>query len=394
VAAIMDAALYAKILSDKSITDLKKIKYNYPDADINELVELLKSSVYKAIPLQDFTGNNLVYMENVAQVRMNVVKLLLTPQNSNEAFGLKAMENEIKSTLTIENIDYSRDSVRKILRGYAPADESENRIYGMKKGLEFISDSANAITEKNIHTLYDTAIGKYLPEDDKLQPGALYRQDSVYIVGQELEHTGLPYDKLPGYMGKFITFINDESTMNDLLKAAVIHFYIAYLHPYFDGNGRIARLMHLWYLRRQGYSSALFIPFSSYIERSRKGYYNAYSLAEDNVKISGVLDVTPFLVYFIENVYNRLDSALPQANTMETFSKALNDGNITEKEKNLWNFVLSAYGSSEFSTKQLEHDFGNAAYATIRGFVLKFEELGLLAAQKYRNKVKYSLHAK
>lgn len=90
-------------------------------------------------------------MENTAQVRMKAIKLLLTPQNSNEAFGLKAMEDEIASSFTIESIDFSRDSVRKILRGYAPANESENRIYGMKKGLEFISDSSNEITENNIH---------------------------------------------------------------------------------------------------------------------------------------------------------------------------------------------------------------------------------------------------
>ena len=128
----MDAALYVKILSDKSIIDLKKIKYKFPDVDIKELIALLKSSVYKTMPIPDFSGNNLVYMENAAQVRMKVVKLLLTPQSSNEAFGLKAMEDEIASSLTIESIDFSRDSVRKILRGYAPADESENRIFGMR----------------------------------------------------------------------------------------------------------------------------------------------------------------------------------------------------------------------------------------------------------------------
>jgi Fic family protein len=390
----MDAALYAKILSDKSITDLKKIKYKFPDADMRELIALLKSSVYKTMPIPDFSGNDFVYMENTAQVRMKAVKFLLTRQSSNEAFGLKAMEDEIASSLSIESIDFPRDSVRKILRGYAPADESENCIFGMKKGLEFISDPDNEITEDNIHTLYDIAIGQYLPENDKLKPGVFYRHDSVYIIGQELEHTGLPYEELPEYMSKFVTFINAESTMNDLLKAAVIHFYIAYLHPYFDGNGRMARLIHLWYLKRQGYSSTLFIPFSSYIERSRKGYYSAYSLVERNTKISGVMDVTPFLVYFIENVYNKLGSALPQVNTMATFNKALDDGQITEKEKDLWNFALSAYGNGEFSTKQLERDFGNAAYATIRGFVLKFEDLGLLSAQKYGNKVKYSVRDK
>ncbi|WP_312692593.1 Fic family protein [Caproiciproducens sp.] len=390
----MDASLYAKILSDKSITDLKKIKYKFPDVDMKELIGLLKTSVYKTMPIPDFTGNDLVYMENAAQVQINAVKLLLTPQSSNEPFGLKAMEDEIASSFTIESIDFSRDSVRKILRGYAPADESENRIYGMKKGLEFISDPDNEITEENIHTLYDIAIGQYLPENVKLKSDMFYRHDSVYIVGQELEHTGLPYEKLSEYMSKFMTFINAESTINDLLKAAVIHFYIAYLHPYFDGNGRMARLMYLWYLKRQGYSSALFIPFSSYIERSRKGYYSAYSLAEENAKISGVMDVTPFLVYFIENVYNKLGSTLPLVNNLESFRKALDDGQITEKEKDLWNFALSAYGIGEFSTKQLERDFGNAAYATIRGFVLKFEGLGLLSAQKYGNKVKYSVRDK
>lgn len=390
----MDAALYAQILSDKSITDLRKIKYKFPNIDMMELIGLLKASVYKAIPVADFAGNNLVYMENVTQVRMKAVKLLLTPQNSSEAFGIKAMEDEIASSLTIESIDFSRESVRKIMRGYAPANESENRIYGMKNGLKFISDPTNGITEENIYNLYNIAIGQYLPENDKLKPGMFYRNDSVYIVGQELEHTGLSHDKLPEYMSNFITFIHKESTINDLLKAAMIHFYFAYLHPYFDGNGRMARLIHLWYLRRQGYSSALFIPFSSYIERSRKEYYYAYSLAEKNTKISGMMDVTPFLVYFIENVYNKLDDTLPQDNTLDSFRKALNDGKITEKEKDLWNFVLSAYGNGEFSTKQLERNFGNAAYATIRGFVLKFEKLDLLSAQRYGNKVKYSIRIK
>lgn len=387
----MEAALFAKILSDKNITDLKKIKYKYPGADMKEFIGLLKATVYKAIPLSDFSGNDLVYMENAAQVRMNSIKLLLTPQSSNEAFGLNAMEEEIASSLTIESIDFSRDSVRKILRGYAPADESEDRIFGMKKGLEFISDPANAITEDNIYALYDLAIGRYLPESDKLNPGAYYRHDAVYVVGRELEHTGLRHDKLPEYMNMLVSFINEDAVMNDLIKAAVIHFYFAYLHPYFDGNGRMARLLHLWYLKRQGYSSALFIPFSSFIERSRREYYRAFLLAEENAGISGLMDVTPFLVYFTENVYNKIGNSLPQAVTMDLFLKALDEGRITAKEKELWNFVLSAYGNGEFSTKQLERDFGAAAYATIRGFVLKFEELGLLTSQKYANRVRYSV---
>ena len=385
----MDAALFTKMLSDKSITDLKKLGYKYPDANVQEFVALLKNGFYADVPLKDFAGKRIVYLNHTAQVHMSAAKILLTPQNSAELFGMKAMEEEIISTFTIENIDFSRDSVRKILKGYAPADESENRIYGMKKGLEFISDPTNKITEENIHRLYQLTIEAFLPAEDKLLPGNFYRHDSVYVVGTEVEHTGLPWQKLPEHMAELVAFIRNETRMNELLKAALIHFYIAYLHPYFDGNGRMARLLHLWYLVQQGYSSALFIPLSEYVEKSRKGYYNAYTLTEQNAAISGVLDVTPFLLYFIENVYHKLGSSLPAPKTTDAFQKALDGGLVTEKEKDLWYFVLSAYGDGEFSTKQLEKDFGNAAYATIRGFVKKFEQLGLLTGQKYGNRVKY-----
>ena len=247
------------------------------------------------------------------------------------------------------------------------------------------------MTEENIFRLYETAVGEFLSEEDKLLPGNYYRHDAVYIEGEKEEHTGISWEKLKEYMGDLIGFIQDKTPMNDLLKAALIHFYIAYLHPYFDGNGRMARLLHLWYLVQQGYSSALFIPLSEYVNKSRKGYYDAYTLAEDNAQISGVLDVTPFLVYFIENVYHKLDNALPVPATTATFDDVLARGRITEKESALGHFVLSAYGTAEFSTKQLEKDFGNAAYATIRGFVLKFEELGLLRSIKYGNRNKYQV---
>ena len=211
------------------------------------------------------------------------------------------------------------------------------------------------------------------------------------MVGQTVEHIGLPHAKLPEYMGKLVDFVQSESGMNDLLKAAVIHFYVAYVHPYFDGNGRMARLMHLWYLVQSGYPSALFVPFSAFISSSRNGYYKAYTLAEENAKLSGVMDVTPFLTYFIGQVYDKLDRALPQSESTEVFLDALKAGKVTEKEQALWNYVLSAYGTQSFSTKQLEKDYEDAAYATIRSFVKKFEEMGLLESQKYSNRVKYNL---
>lgn len=386
----MDAGLFTKMLSDKSILDLKKLGYKYPQADMMEFVSLLQAGFYQELPIKDFDGKPLVYLAGTVQVQLSAVRLLLNPQKGG-SFGLKAMEDEIVSTLTIEQIDTSRDSVRKILSGYAPVNEREKRIFGMKKGLEFIAKPTNRITEDNIYRLYQMTVGEFLPEEDQLLPDHLYRHDSVFVVGDKVEHTGLPWQKLPAYMESLVAFINDDDGINDLLKASLVHFYMAYLHPYFDGNGRIARLMHLWYLVQKGYPSALFVPLSGYVERSRTAYYHAYTLVEGNAGISGVWDVTPFLVYFMEHVYHKMNASAPQPATTENFRTALEQGNITEKEKELWRFVLSAYGGGEFSTKQLERDFGNAAYATIRSFVLKFKQLELLTSTQYGNRVKYQV---
>lgn len=190
----MDAALFTKMLSDKNVLDLRKLGYKFPQADIKEFTELLKNGFYHSLPLKDFSGQNIVYLSSIAQVRLSAAKVLLTPQNSTQLYGVKAMEEEIVSTFTIEQVDFTRDSVRKILSGLAPTDESENRIFGMKKGLEFISDPANQITEETIHQLYEMAIGAYLPEEDRLLPGHFYRHDSVYVIGAKVEHTGYTQD--------------------------------------------------------------------------------------------------------------------------------------------------------------------------------------------------------
>lgn len=379
------------MITDKRFDNLKKMQYKYSKSDVFELIELLKSSMYTPLPINNFHRKSIVYLKNIIQLNMSTLKLLLTSQNTTNAYGIKAMEDEIHSSLIIENIESSRDSIRRILNGYAPANASENKIYGLKKGLEFIADTRNKITEENLHILYKISVGDFMDDENKLLPSNYYRHDSVYIVGGKVEHQGIAPDKLPAYMKSLIRFINTETDMNDLLKAAVIHFYLGYLHPYFDGNGRTARLVHMWYLVQRGFPSTMFVTFSSYINETRNKYYGAYTLIEQNADISNIIDVTPFLTYFVENIYNRLGKMKPESNVIELFRQVLSEGKITAKERDLWNFVLSAYGNNEFSTKQLEKDFQNAAYATIRGFVLKFESLGLLRGQKYGNKIKYRI---
>lgn len=384
----MDIKVFSQMLKDKHFTDYNKMKYKYAE-NFDAFLHTLEDLYYKPLPLSDFEGKNIVFIENHAAINQSSIKVLLLSQDHH--YGIRAAEDEIVATSAIESIDFSRDSVRRILKGMAPNDEQENRILGLKKGLEFIADTNNQITEENLYKLYRMAVGEFLPDEDKLLDSNLYRHDTVFVVSDRIEHSGLDSKKVPQYMKSLIAFVNEQDDMNDLIKASIIHFYMAYVHPYFDGNGRMARLVHLWFLVQKGYRSALFVPFSSKIEKSRKEYYDAFTLIEENKKISGRIDVTPFILYFIDNVYNKINEGFAAINTLSVYDNAVKDGKITEKETKLWQFVLSAYGTGEFSTKQLEKDFGNAAYATIRAFVLKFEDLKLLSSVKYGVRVKYKI---
>ncbi len=380
----MEITKFLEILHDKKFMDYRKMSNKYPDT-FQEYLDTL-SIFYKKLPLEDAQGNFMVFLEEPLKIQTSTLRTLF--QNQSDLYSAKSLETEIIATSAIENIDFSRDSVRFILSGQASKNEEEKRIEGLKKGLEFISDPGNKITEENLYKLYKMVIGKYLDEENQLKEGNLYRHDSVYVAGTKVEHTGISYKQVPSYMKSLVKYINQKDDIQDLMKACIIHFYIAYVHPWFDGNGRMARLVHLWFLVQRGYQSVLFVPFSSLIEKTRKQYYDAYQTIEDNYRYTHTIDVTPFLLYFINNVYNKIEQPL-QEDTLSVYRLALNQKKITNKEDKLWKFVLSYFGTEEFSTKELEKAYGDAAYATIRSFVLKFTDLGLLTAISYTTKNKY-----
>ncbi|MDV0445603.1 hypothetical protein MmiAt1_11890 [Methanimicrococcus sp. At1] len=389
----MEPQILTQMLTDKNTFSFQKLKYKYGKDNFAEYFTLVSDYFYRKIPLKDFSGNHFVYTPAQVQIVSQSLKRLM--QNySGEKYGIKAMEDEITSTLSIENIETKRESVHRILAGQAPVSPSEEKAYGIKKALDFISDPNHKITAENLNKLYRIAINDYLEDDSKLPPKAMYRNDSVYIVNSSGKpvHKGLDHEKLPAYIDDLIRFIdNDCDDIDQVLKSAMIHYYLAYLHPYFDGNGRTARLLQLWYLVQKGYTSALFIPFSLFVNKNKTGYYKSFKLISENQETDNVSDMTPFLYFFTQNVFSQFENYDVGDGITEKFRAVLESGNVTEKEKDLFYFVLSNYGSGEFSTKDLEKDYRNVAYATVRTFVLKFEELGLLKSQKYGGRTKYSI---
>ena len=145
----MDAQKYIEMLGDKHFFDLKKMEYKYSKEDVSEMLTLLYANDGKQLSLTDISNQQLLYINSMVTDPSAAMKSLMRYYGKDD-YSLTAIEDEIVSTLSIEQIDTSRESVRNVLSGFAPQNEAENRIAGMKKGFEFIADKNNRITAETV----------------------------------------------------------------------------------------------------------------------------------------------------------------------------------------------------------------------------------------------------
>lgn len=225
----MDFQVFLQMLNDKNAFNYQKLKYKYGTDNVSEYVSVLSENVFEETALLDFAGQKMVYSPTQVRVISQTAKTLMQSY-AGEKYGAGAMEDEIIATLSIEKIDTRRDSVRRILAGCAPNSKDEEKAYGIKRGLDFISDTSNKITVENLRTLYELAINAFLEPREQLPADLIYRNDSVYVMnstGKDV-HTGLFHESIPAYVSGLIDFIhNDKDGIDQILKSVMIHYYFA-----------------------------------------------------------------------------------------------------------------------------------------------------------------------
>ena len=361
---------FIDMLHDKGSTDYRKMLNKYGESSFREYIAEVKSSFMRELPLPDFNGQSCFYLP-FATGTLSQYSQILAHRRSQPT--TEAMEDEIIATLAIESIVTTRKSVRLMINGYQPQDEAQTKALGIKRGLEFIADPVNMINAINLRELYRVAVEDGLKAGERLLPDNNYRHEPV--------------------LDKLLSFLSDSTDGMDVLhKSAIAHYYFAYLHPYFDGNGRMARLLQQWYLLQNGYDNSLIVAMSGLINNSRKLYYKTFTVIERNRTVVGFTDITLFVQYFTDHVLANIRRE-EATNALNKYFGLLQTGEIIAKERDLFAFVLNRYGKSEFATKQLERDFANAAYATIRAFVLRFAGWGILDSVKFSTKVKYRVRS-
>ena len=123
--------------------------------------------------------------------------------------------------------------------------------------------------------------------------------------GHEKVHFEAPEaDRLESEMGKFIEWFNAPPSNDPVLKAGIAHLWFVTIHPFEDGNGRIARAIADMALARADGIKDRFYSMSSQIEAERNGYYQTLETAQH-----GVLNITRWLAWFMDCLGRAIESA-------------------------------------------------------------------------------------
>ncbi len=121
---------------------------------------------------------------------------------------------------------------------------------------------------------------------------------------QRVHFEAPPADALEYETSRFLTWANSASTEPPLIKAGLAHLWFVTLHPFDDGNGRIARAVGDLFLARADGSPQRFYSLSAQIQRERKAYYDVLAR---NQRAS--LDVTDWLAWFLATLHRAVDQA-------------------------------------------------------------------------------------
>lgn len=219
---------------------------------------------------------------------------------------LSRIASELEGTLRIEGVNTTRKKILDVINNNAIKDDNDQIIYNMYKGMQFIRKAPD-FNKDNLLELYKILSYKSLKEEDA--PLNYYRTDMVEIGG----HDGCPVNMIGECMDSLFAYVNNSLNQKFVLLPFIAHYYILYIHPYMDYNGRTARMVSLWISNLLGTITLLPAYISEAINDDKFNYYKAidYSRNSNN-------DLTYFMIYLfnLANQYYMVYKNLSEINNV------------------------------------------------------------------------------
>jgi len=206
----------------------------------------------------------------------------------------------------------------------------------------------------------------------------------VYSVENDLLHTPPPAEQIEDSVRRICDFANqklDTSYTPPVLRAIVIHFALAYLHPFEDGNGRTSRTMFYWSMLNQGYWLAEFISISRILKGAPAKYARSFLYSEQD---DG--DLTYFITYqmdvitrAIRDLHDYLKRKIDELKDLQS-SLAMMPGEFNYRQLALIEHAIrnptAQYSAHSHATSH------NVARETARQDLIHLQERGLLVRRK------------
>ncbi len=256
--------------------------------NFNRYKDEINNDFKVVLPLVSFNSKNLYYYKakELVNTLADFASYFSDTFSINDAeVILSQMLSELEGTLKIEGVNTTRKEILTICNTGNIKNINDQIIFNMFKGYEFINKKP-AFNKENIYKLYNTLSYKSLKETDVLK--YYYRDGLVYVSNYE----GCPVPLINEAMNSLIDFVNNSLAKDSILTSLIVHYYIVYIHPYFDFNGRMARMSSLWI--NNLYSDNPFF-LSEAINDDKLNYYKAISNTRDSFN-----DLTYFLIYLLK----------------------------------------------------------------------------------------------
>ena len=325
------------------------------------------------------------------------------PKVALEQYSKKCLIDEIVVTNNIEGVHSSRQEIGAALVTLEEQSSQKGKksvFLGLvNKYLKLLSHQTVALqTCQDIRKIYDEIVmEEVISEDGHNAPdGQIFRKEMTEIYnpsGKSIHKGKYPEAQIITYMEKALAFLNDKS-FNVLYRICLFHYMLEYIHPFYDGNGRLGRFI-LSYCISENFERLLAFRISETIKENIKKYYAAFTACNDTKNMA---DLTPFLITMLEMMAIASDelkkSLLRRYGSWKRYEKIIPqlDRYQNEGMSTLYNVLIQASLFSErgISTQELLALFATN-YTTIRKRLSIVENQDLLITEKQGNRKYYTI---
>ena len=216
-------------------------------------------------------------------------------------FREDAMVRKIHYGTHIEGNELNLSEAEKVLKGQQinARDRDIKEVINYRKVMDYISkfhqkDKNESIAEDVIKELHKLTVDKILPPEECGE----FRKTQVVVKNSqtgEISFTPPMAVAVPFQARDLLEFVNfaEEDDIHPVLKSGATHYELVRIHPFLDGNGRVARAFATLILYKEGYDIRKFFSLEEYFDKNAYGYYEALQSVE---KKDG--DLTNWLEYF------------------------------------------------------------------------------------------------